>query len=96
MAQNDDLTAFVRRALTSGIPRPDIERVLLEAGWSPRQVREALAAFADTTFPVPIPKPRAYTDAREAFLYGLLFVALLMMVIRLWFDMAQVRAVCIK
>ena len=28
------------------------------------------------TFPVPVPQPRPYTDAREAYLYGVFFVAL--------------------
>lgn len=76
MAQGDVLTQFVHDALGRGVPRAEIERTLLESGWSKRQVNDALAAFADVQFPVPVPRPRAYTDAREAFLYGLLFLAL--------------------
>ncbi len=72
----DDLSTFVGMALERGVPRTQIEQTLLAAGWTPKQTREALAGFADVAFPVPVPKPRPYTDARDAFLYGLLFVAL--------------------
>lgn len=76
MTRTEDLTTFVKEALTRGVPRAEIEGILLQSGWSKRQVSDALATFADVTFPIPVPKPRPYTDAREAFLYGLLFVAL--------------------
>ena len=76
MAQSDDLTSFVHDALTRGTSRAEIERVLLEATWSKRQVHDALSSFADVSFPIPVPQPRAYTDAREAFHYGLLFLSL--------------------
>ena len=76
MTRSDDLTTFVNEALTRGVPRTEIEGVLLQSGWSKTQVSDALASFAEVTFAIPVPKPRPYTDAREAFLYGLLFVAL--------------------
>ena len=76
MTRSDDLTTFVKEALTRGVPRGEIEGILLQSGWSKSQVSDALAAFADVTFQIPVPKPRPYTDAREAFLYGVLFVAL--------------------
>ena len=76
MTASENLTTFVNQALTRGAPRAEIEGALLAAGWSKRQARDALAAFADVAFPIPVPRPRPYTDAREAFLYGLLFVAL--------------------
>ncbi len=76
MTRADDLTGFVKEALTRGVPRPEIEHALTRAGWSTREARDALASFADLTFPIPVPKPQRYTDAREGFLYGLLFVAL--------------------
>ncbi len=76
MTRSDDLTTFVKEALTRGVPRTEIEGILVQSGWSKTQVSEALAAFAEVTFAIPVPKPRPYTDAREAFLYGLLFVAL--------------------
>jgi hypothetical protein len=76
MTSSTELTRFVRDALTRGVPRSQVEEVLLEAGWSNAQAGEALAAFADVTFPVPVPRPRPSTDAREAFLYGVLFVTM--------------------
>jgi hypothetical protein len=76
MTQDEDLTRFVYEALTRDVPRAEIEGILLQSGWSKRQVGDALATFADVPFPVPVPKPRPYTEAREAFLYGVLFVSL--------------------
>ena len=43
-----------------------IEQVLLETGWPRDQVGGALGAFADVTFPMPVPRPRPYLSAREA------------------------------
>ncbi len=76
MTRPEDLATFVRDALTRGVARPDIERTLLQAGWSTKQARDALASFADMPFPIPVPKPRPYTEAREAFLHALLFLTL--------------------
>jgi hypothetical protein len=76
MTRNDDLNRFVRDALTRGVPRAEIESILLQAGWSERQIQDALGGFADVPFPIAVPKPRSYTEAREAFLYGVLFLAL--------------------
>ncbi len=76
MTRSEDLTTFVKEALTRGVPRTESEGILIQSGWSKRQVSDALATFAEVTFAIPVPKPRPYTAAREAFLYGLLFVAL--------------------
>jgi hypothetical protein len=76
MTRSEELSRFVNEALSRGVPRAEIEGILLQAGWSKRQTRDALAAFVDVTFPIPVPRPRQYTAAREAFLYGLLIVAL--------------------
>ncbi|WP_176562262.1 DUF5671 domain-containing protein [Mycolicibacterium palauense] len=75
-ARSDELTRFVREALQHDTARPEIERVLLEAGWDPQQVHKALAGFADTPFPVPVPRPVPHVSAGEAFLYLVLFTAL--------------------
>ena len=72
----DELTEFVKAALSHGVPRVEIEAVLRQAGWAIDQTRMALAGFADTTFPVPVPKPRPYLDARDAFMYLVLFSTL--------------------
>jgi hypothetical protein len=36
------------------VPRPQIEDILLEAGWSTRQVSDARAGFADVPFTIPL------------------------------------------
>ncbi len=72
----DELDTFARDALMRGIDRADIERVLLEAGWTREQATSALAAYADVSFPVPVPRPRASLSARDAFIYLTLFSTL--------------------
>lgn len=69
----DELSDFVKAALGSGVPRADIEAVLGRAGWTKDQTRSALAAYADTDFPIPVPRPRPHLDARDAFMYLVLF-----------------------
>jgi hypothetical protein len=76
MALSEDLTGFVRDALARGASKADIDAVLREAGWEPRQVQAALRGFADVVFPVPVPRPRQSVSARDAFLYLLLFSTL--------------------
>lgn len=70
------LETFVRDALTAGASRDDIRRVLLGAGWSGREVEGALAAWDDTPFGVPAPRPKPYVSAREAFQYIVFFILL--------------------
>ena len=74
-ARLDELTRFVREALQRGIPRPEIERALHEAGWQPEQVEKALAGYAEIPFPVPVPRPVPHVSAGEAFRYLVLFTA---------------------
>jgi hypothetical protein len=71
-----NLELFVREALAGGATRGEIEAVLADAGWPPEQVGNALDAYADIRFVVPVPRPRPYLSAREAFLYLLLFATL--------------------
>jgi len=71
-----DLELFVREALLRGQTRESIRKALLEAGWTAEQASTAIAAYADVSFAVPVPKPRAQLSAREAFLYLLLFTTL--------------------
>ena len=73
---DDELHGFVRAALERNIPREQIEKALLAAGWEADQVKRGLLAYAVVDFPIPVPRPRAYLSAREAFLYLLLFTAL--------------------
>ena len=71
-----DLDVFVRDALAKGVGREAIENALASAGWPSAQARSALNGYADVEFPVPVPKPRPYLSAREAFLYLVLFATL--------------------
>jgi hypothetical protein len=71
-----ELELFVREALLRGSSRVEIERAMLDAGWTPDQARSAIGAFADVPFAVPVPKPRPYLSAREAFIYLVLFTTL--------------------
>jgi len=76
MAVNEELLNFVKDALARGLPRAKIECALLEAGWKTDQVEHALAAYAPVEFPIPVPRPRLYLSAREAFIYLVLFTTL--------------------
>lgn len=67
------LAAFVRDALTAGATRAETEQVLLASGWSSDQVTEALSAWSETAFVVPVPLPRPQLSARDAFLYLVMF-----------------------
>lgn len=71
-----DLELFVRDALSRGASKDAIEAALASAGWPPEQIRSGLNVFADVVFPIPVPKPRPYLSAREAFLYLVLFATL--------------------
>jgi hypothetical protein len=71
-----ELELFVREALAKGASKEELQAVLASAGWPPEQSRSALAAYADVPFVVPVPKPRPYLSAREAFLYLVLFATL--------------------
>ena len=67
------LESFVADALRSGASREEIERVLLEAGWSPDQVASALGGYSAVDFAVPVPRPRSQLSARDAALYLVMF-----------------------
>ena len=71
-----ELEAFVREALLRGQAKPDIEQVMLQAGWTVEQARNALGAYADVPFAVPVPRPRPSLSAAETFKYLLLFTTL--------------------
>lgn len=76
MRPSDELALFVRESLTSGRTRPEISEALGTAGWSEKERADALDAYADTGFVPPVPRPRPYVSAKDAFLYGLLFLML--------------------
>ena len=76
MSINDELLGFVKEALSHGTPRHAIKDTLLDAGWREDQVESALAAYAQSDFPIPVPVPKPYLSAREAFIYLVLFTTL--------------------
>src|SRR5690606_21798039 len=78
MAGDEELIQFVRDALARGATRDEIAAALEGAGWDTAAVAGALGAFADVSFPVPVPRPRVSLSAREAFLYLVLFTTLYM------------------
>jgi hypothetical protein len=67
------LVQFVETALRAGQPRDAVRDALARAGWSKDQVADALAHYADVTFAIPVPRPRAQVSARDAFWYLLMF-----------------------
>jgi hypothetical protein len=71
-----DLERFVRKALEKGSSKEEVKVALTSAGWTVEQVRSALSGFADVPFTLPVPRPRPYLSAREAFLYLVLFTTL--------------------
>lgn len=76
MTTRDEVSTFVREALARGGDRATIAADLTAAGWSKRDAARALAAWGDTSSGVPVPRPRPYVSAREAFVFGLMFLAL--------------------
>lgn len=76
MATNEELLIFVKEALGRDLPRGQIEDALLKAGWNGDEVKNALNAFAEVEFPIPVPRPTPYLSAREAFMYLVLFTTL--------------------
>lgn len=73
---SSELQTFVKDALVKNVPRTKIQSVLKSAGWKPEEIRNALGAYADAEFPVPVPKRKPYMSAREAFMYLLMFLTL--------------------
>ena len=76
MSAPDSLVPFVRDALLAGRSRPDIAATLRRAGWTAEQTDAALGAFAEIDYPVPVPRPKPYLSAKEAFWYLVLFTTL--------------------
>lgn len=70
------LQEFVKEALSRGESRERIRQVLLKTGWQADEITNALDAYADISFSIPVPKRKPYISAQEAFMYLLLFLTL--------------------
>ncbi|ETX27423.1 DUF5671 domain-containing protein [Roseivivax isoporae] len=82
MRAQDRLAGFVAEALRAGHSRAEVAGALVAAGWSADEADKALEDWADGPFPMPVPRPRPSVSAREAFVYGLMFTALAVLVIQ--------------
>lgn len=74
--REDDLIEFVREALAKGVARSEIKSSLLQAGWRADQVDSGLNAYSRVDFSIPVPTPKQYISAREAYLHLVLFTTL--------------------
>jgi hypothetical protein len=74
--RDDELNRFVREALEKESSHAEIQNALLQAGWRDAQVAGALDAYSNVAFSVPVPTPRQFISAREAYLYLVLFATL--------------------
>ena len=77
MATKSDLHSFVRDALAAGQTHPQIAKALDGAGWSKRDVSNALSSWAELPFAVPVPRPRPLLSARDFLVYAMTFTALI-------------------
>ena len=70
MAQRDELSIFVRDALTAA--------ALAHAGWRSAEVQDALNGWDEMPFSPPVPRPVATVSARDFFTYALTFCVLIL------------------
>lgn len=77
MGSSDLLEAFVKDAVAAGQEHGAIANVLIDAGWTESEIQATLEGWVhgDAGMP-PVPRPRPYVSARDAILYGLLFISL--------------------
>ncbi len=76
MKSADRLAEFVDKALAAGRAHKEVTDVLHRAGWSERQIKLAMDAWAEADFSLPVPRPRVNSSAKDVFIYIILFVAL--------------------
>ena len=89
MAAAEQLSDFVRDALAAGHDGDRIRSALQQAGWTAPEIEGAMTAWQDGGELPPVPRPRPYVSAREAMLYALLMIALVLVcfhVLRLGFQ----------
>jgi hypothetical protein len=72
----DPMIEFVHQALKQGLSREQITQALKGGGWSPEEIQTGLDAYVDAGLPIPVPRKRASTSPKEAFLFLVLFCSL--------------------
>ncbi|TVS01768.1 MAG: hypothetical protein EA407_11230 [Rhodobacteraceae bacterium] len=77
MKPADQLAQFVQQGLRAGHSSQELRDGLSAAGWTEREIDDALSGWTQTGLRLPVPRPRPYVSAREAMLYGLMFLTLL-------------------
>ena len=77
MRPAEQLSLFVHDGLRAGHSPQELRDALTQAGWSEHEIDDALASWSEGALRLPVPRPRPYVSAREAMLYGLMFVTLL-------------------
>lgn len=76
MKSADRLAEFVHRALMAGKAHKEVRDALLQAGWPEREVKQAMGAWAEGDFALPVPRPRVNSSAKDVFIHIVLFLAL--------------------
>lgn len=72
----NELYNFIKESLEKNLSKEQIKEALLKAGWKEEEINSALYLFADIDFPVAVPKPKPYLQAKEAFLFLVSFILL--------------------
>lgn len=75
MRPGEQISEFIREGLVQGSPPEVIRAGLDQAGWSRTEIDEAMGGWLSLPGLPPVPRPRPYVSARDALLYGLLFVS---------------------
>lgn len=70
------LSSFIEKSLAEGVSRDRIRKALEKAGWPSDEIADGLAAYADLDYPIPVPRRKSYTSAKEAFMYLVTFLTL--------------------
>lgn len=83
MKPSDELLEFVQRGMRSGHSAEVLRDALLSEGWSQSEVSGALERWADRGLGLPVPRPQPQATGQDAVLYGLMFVALLVVTFNL-------------
>lgn len=72
-----DIQQFVKEALVKGVSREKIQDALKTAGWKEDEIQQAVNAYAEKNVEgIPVPRRKPYLNARDAFLYLLMFLTL--------------------